>query len=276
MRTEEDSVKKLLKACKTGDLERVQILVKLKSTHASEGLDLCYSALMGHQNLVEFFIDELNRDIHVYGDMPLCYAAKNGHQDVVSYLLAKGADISAGKNKPLCWALMSGHMHVVDMLLAQGANSDFVDESLLAVVCERGHLEAVKLLVEVFKLDANADGFSALHYALLNQNHTVLDYLLSIPGINILFEDNWSVKTSAQRGWVPALRSLMKAGNFKGLTDDLLRLSVRNKHLAGIRFLVEQQGASVSKLTTDDLKSFKPESPEEQKILKYLKRKSEN
>ena len=276
MRTEEDSVKKLLEACKRGDLLSVKILVKHKSAHAGEGLDLCYSALMGHRKLVEFFIDELNRDIHVYGDMPLCYAAKNGHQDVVSFLLAKGADISVGRDMPLRWALMYGHIHVVDVLLDQGANSNSVDKYLLAVVCERGHVEAVKLLIEDFKLDVNANEFSALRYALLNQNQAILDYLLSIPGINIHFDDNWSVKTSAQRGWVPALRSLMRAGEFEVLVDNLLVLSVRAKHLSCIRYLVEQQNASVNNLKTEDIKSLKPESPEDQKILKYLERKAKS
>ena len=273
MHIEKDSVKELLEACKRGDLTRVKILIRHSGPRAGEGLDLCYSALMGHRNLVEFLTDELNRDVHVYGDMPLCYAAKNGHRDMVSLLLAKGADISARKSKPLCWALMYGHMHVVDMLLEQGANTDSVDECLLAVVCERGHLEPVKLLVEGFKLDVNENEFAALRYALLNQNQVIIDYLLSIPGINIHFEDNWTVKTSAQRGWVLALRSLMESADFTPLADNLLVLAVRAKNLACIRYLVSQQGASVSKLTTDDLKPLQSESPEEQKILKYLKRK---
>ena len=84
---------------------------------------------------------------------PLIGAASFGHLEVVKLLLAKGAEVEAGKNHltALTGAAGSGHLEVVKQLLARNPDVDAKDRNgNTALMCAagNGHLEVLKLLLK--------------------------------------------------------------------------------------------------------------------------------
>ena len=124
----------LYEAAKSGNLERVQVLMK-------RGVD------MNNSNK---------------GRTPLFVASRYGHSAVVRFLVEQGADMEkAGKDDnwtPLMTASYYGHEEVVWYLLEQGANRDNCDDqgrTSLHWVVRAGNLEITKLLM-VYGADLNA------------------------------------------------------------------------------------------------------------------------
>jgi ankyrin repeat protein len=107
-----------------------------------------------------------------FGDTPLYFAADNGEEHAVTFMIEKGADVSA-KNiygqTPLCCtaarfddAAWNGHLLVASMLLEQGADvlhKDIDGDTSLHGAAEYGHYKMVSLL-----LNKGADVFAVNNF----------------------------------------------------------------------------------------------------------------
>ena len=132
----------LYDAAKSGDLERVTVLVE-------QGIDK-------------------NRVGGPFIETALCVAAKNNHFAVVQYLVEQGADVDKvdrNDNTPLILSSAYGHLDVVRYLLEQGADRDKDNDSgrtPLHCAAMNRQLETAKLLM-VYGADLNArDTFGQL------------------------------------------------------------------------------------------------------------------
>jgi ankyrin repeat protein len=64
---------------------------------------------------------------------------------------------------------------------------------MLHWACDRGSLEKVKLLVEEFNVNVNAqdaEGATPLHCACLSGWSTIIDYLKGLPSVDQTIKDN--------------------------------------------------------------------------------------
>lgn len=116
------------------------------------------AAAIGFQGLVSALMDNgYAEDMNVYDSLdnqPLHFAAYFGKPDNVEELLARGADIDAGKERnsatPLGMAAEAGNEKIMTQLLQRGADPNASCLNSGAVICsaiESGNTEAVKLLV---------------------------------------------------------------------------------------------------------------------------------
>ena len=105
--------------------------VKWILDHNNEYIDdynqlLVESSTVGRLDLVKYFIEEKNADIHYLCDLPLRQASWRGHLNILQYLFSKGVDIHAHENIALRDAIAGGHPEIVKYLINVG-----VDKSCL-------------------------------------------------------------------------------------------------------------------------------------------------
>ncbi|XP_015438638.1 PREDICTED: ankyrin repeat domain-containing protein 39-like [Dufourea novaeangliae] len=107
------------------------------------------------------------------GYTPLHYAARNGHYDVCKILLEKGAMVNAqtrcGHATALHRAAMQGHAYIVLLLLKSGGNPNLKD----------------------------ADGYTALHRALVTRSVTVCKFLIPCTDLTLLTNKEQSIEQLA-------------------------------------------------------------------------------
>ncbi|XP_070535371.1 death-associated protein kinase 1-like [Ptychodera flava] len=131
--TEDIEVEELLKASKSGNLIKIQELLR----NAKNGLNS------------EF----VNRKDE-YGNCSLHHAAQFGHVHVIEHLLKCGADVncqSKSGRSPLHWAAHHNQAEVLDVLLKSGANIDLGSKNgatPLHESIERNNFKIVKTLLK--------------------------------------------------------------------------------------------------------------------------------
>uniref|UniRef100_A0A8C2KBL6 Euchromatic histone-lysine N-methyltransferase 1a n=1 Tax=Cyprinus carpio TaxID=7962 RepID=A0A8C2KBL6_CYPCA len=118
----------------------------------------------------------------------------------ILHMLVEGVDpnlrMDSEKRKtPLHCAAEEGHKEICHILLQAGANLDICDaeqRTPLMYACENNHLETVKYLL---KAGASTGGSTCLHLAARGGHTGVLQYLVSMPSIDINCKDDG--------GWAP-------------------------------------------------------------------------
>ncbi len=165
-----------MNACRSGDLERVKVLIQ-------EGVDV-------------------NMRLHKGGRTGLMLAVQKNQPQVVAYLLACGADENivggAGGKTALIRAAELGNIQITKMLVDHGANLDIRSKisgkTALMKAAEAGFLEIAKYLVEkgadVHFMDRV--GRTALSLALspVNKNSFSIVALLIDAGANLNIVDD--------------------------------------------------------------------------------------
>ena len=111
----------LLEAAKTGDIDTVNTLIKIRAD-VNE-------------------IDDLEAT-------PLIWAARKGHAEVVQVLIDAGANVNASDpfgrivgETPLMWAIRNQHIEIAQNLVAKGGGVDFIAHPVL---CARYLLQSTK------------------------------------------------------------------------------------------------------------------------------------
>ncbi|RZC71965.1 hypothetical protein C5167_035128 [Papaver somniferum] len=152
---------------------------------------LIFAAAGGSVNVCRYLLEELNLEVDVkdnHGGTPLCYGAVKGHLNSVEFLLEKGAnpngsdDPNSTFNAPLQYAVLGGDIKIQKLLLSKGVRINFVTESgtplYYAAVFDQ--LDSVKLL-----LDHHADPnvvvlglVTPLIASILNDSPQITDLLL--------------------------------------------------------------------------------------------------
>ncbi|RIA95047.1 asparaginase-domain-containing protein [Glomus cerebriforme] len=134
------------------------------------------------------------------GRTPLHIACTGGHHRIVKFLLQNGASVHMRDrfgHTPLYEAARNKHKHVIHTLRETGAHfndaeiNDVVFQALSAAA--NGDVELLKHFVDA-GLDINRTGFdhrTALHHAVAEGCLDTVQYLLSLPDINIETKDRW-------------------------------------------------------------------------------------
>ncbi len=196
---------------------------------------LHWAAERGHLACVQYLLTQprlpgaasilgvLNQD----GLSPVALAARVGHLDVVRALVEAGGDVAQANPvgwTPLHWAARHGHMACVQYLLSlprvtvvPGVMSH-VDVTAVALAAREGHVNVVKVLVEAGGDAAQADayGWTPLHRAAFCGRLACVQYLLSLPGVELgalTHEGATAVALAAREGLVDVVRALVEAGS---------------------------------------------------------------
>ena len=194
---EEQELTPLTSACRRGELEVVDCLLKhgtdpkhCPSKYDSKG-PIQWAAKEGHAAVLERLVRSgvsVNDNQGREGETALMIASEEGHVDVVDCLLSLGADVNTVNwmgETALMWASSGERVDVVDRLLAAGADANAVDmvgSSALIAAALKGNVPIIDRLV-VHGADfnhRNEMGWSALMWASKNGHIEVVDRLLSL------------------------------------------------------------------------------------------------
>ena len=125
-------IKKLIKASRLGDLEKVKELVeqgsKVNQEDKNGNTALIYAEEKGHLGTAEYLrqkMNELNE---------LCAAAEAGHLDIVKTLIEHGADVNAVAREGWTALLIAadyGHFGIVKTLIEHGADVNAVGKDFM-------------------------------------------------------------------------------------------------------------------------------------------------
>lgn len=150
---------------------------------------LALSCLNGDGAMIAFLLNAgANPNIVLPGsETPLMAAARSGSIDGLRALLAHGADVNAAEptagQTALMWAVAEGHPDAAKVLIESGANVAAKSKkgfTPLLFASRIGDMTSVKLLLQagVPVNDGEPTGGSALHAAVINSHHDLVDYLL--------------------------------------------------------------------------------------------------
>jgi ankyrin repeat protein len=153
---------------------------------------------------------------NIWGETSLHYAAERGHKEAVELLIAKGADIHAGRIEALQYAIEHGHTEVAIILINKGANVNPKTQSSwtpLHSAAEGGYKQvAEKLLAKgAYVNSKDKKGYTPFHYALWNSKNDIA---------RLLIEKGVDVHGKDQSGYIP-LHWVVMIGN-RELTELLL------------------------------------------------------
>lgn len=136
------------------------------------------AAVKGHAEVAKLLLERgAKPDVGNIYNLPLYMFAQRGDLALVKLLLDKGARVDGiGEQNPLSAAFGRGHVEVVAVLLARGASGA---SRCLPVAARSGHLAMVRLLLDNgADANAGAEGFSALHWAVLGDHAAVAELLM--------------------------------------------------------------------------------------------------
>jgi ankyrin repeat protein len=148
-----DTTNEFEKACETGDLEKVKVLLELQPFTLG-GYDpgarapLVLAATGGHKDVCEFLISQgakVDRGA-ITGGSPMFFAIKYGHLDIVKLLLDNGAKVTG-----LPLAAQYGRKEIISLLLERGADVNatggYYKYTALHVAADEGYKKIVELLI---------------------------------------------------------------------------------------------------------------------------------
>ncbi|KAJ2499242.1 hypothetical protein GGH96_003688 [Coemansia sp. RSA 1972] len=166
---------------------------------------LCAAAATGDLQGMYLLEEATNKTLEVTcydytGQTPLHCAVRSGQLPCARFLLKRGASVhvlSRQGHTPLFAATSSRHPEMVSLLLQAGAHfSDAEIRDLMLSMqnaVSRGDIEFVKLVVRA-GFDANTsdhEGRTVLYFAVIASQVEIVEYLLSLPHVEIEHWDHW-------------------------------------------------------------------------------------
>jgi pectate lyase len=179
----------LQEAAAVGDIDLIRSIIK-KGTEVDAREDTFYktalhrAAISGHKDVVELLLAK-GADIEAgkfHIGTALHYAAEKGHKEIAELLIAKGADVNAKRrghpagDTPLHSAVRAGYKDIVELLLSKGA-----EVSSIHIAALLGDLARVKAFLER-GTNVNAEdkrSFTPLHWAARTGHTNVAEYLIA-------------------------------------------------------------------------------------------------
>ncbi|KAJ2131929.1 hypothetical protein GGF48_001262 [Coemansia sp. RSA 921] len=166
---------------------------------------LCAAAATGDLQGMYLLEEATNKTLEVTcydytGQTPLHCAVRSGQLPCARFLLKRGASVhvlSRQGHTPLFAATSSRHPEMVNLLLQAGAHfSDAEIRDLMLSMqnaVSRGDIEFVKLVVRA-GFDVNTsdhEGRTVLYFAVIASQVEIVEYLLSLPHVEIEHWDHW-------------------------------------------------------------------------------------
>ncbi len=229
------NLKDLHIACRDGNIDKVQLLIKngvnVNTRDENHGMTplliVCYSLPISYSLSIKIArllldngaeVNQTNKD----GTTPLYITCQKGHVDMARLLLEKGAKVNQ-TNKygitPLLIACHKGHVDTARLLLEKGAEVDQTDKydcTPLWIACQKGHVDTARLLLdngaEVNLADRN--GYTPLHVA-CEKDQVDIARLLLDNGAEVARstkEGFTPLHAACQKGRVDAARLLLDNG----------------------------------------------------------------
>jgi ankyrin repeat protein len=283
MNCKETKIQLLLKSAKEGNEDIFKTIPKQLKSYLNTAYDKDYlntfllSIKYGHLNLMIKLIDlGVRIDIRDYNPNRnangLHYACWYGKIDIAVYLLKTYPkiftldDIDNFGNTPILYSIYGGMENIMNWILNQGKSinvSNNKGHNVLIQSCCSNNLNLVKILTTKYKFDINYqdnDSHRPIHYASMNGNIEIMEYLLSI-GAKLNYEDDkYSVLLSAAFGgkinvyeWYKKKGYSLNEKNKKGDTPLLITSSTGNLDL--IKWLLKN-GSSVHEKNNNNVTSI--------------------
>ena len=217
---------------------------------------LMLAAYFGHTETVRYLVGlpdvEVNHEENK-GFTALHFAVQEGHDDVVEVLIDAGADIDARTSEGcthLHYACGGGKLAIVKVLVKAGADvcATYSEGTtcVMSAVHDR-HTETVRYLVSLPDVDVNHeenDSFTALHFAVQEGHHDVVEVLIDA-GADIEAKSSEGcapLHYACGDGKLAIVKLLVKAGADVCATDDqgstCLNVASGNGHTETVRYLV--------------------------------------
>lgn len=132
-------------ACIAGNIneaKRLRNIITIESVGASS---LYLSALNGHQNIVEYLINQNVKDLHdCFISQSIEYASSNNHVDIVKYLVSLGHMNDLGDS--IIRASSAGYIDMIRYLISINCNIELDNHRAYRLAVKNKHLECAQLL----------------------------------------------------------------------------------------------------------------------------------
>ncbi|KAL4885829.1 ankyrin repeat-containing domain protein [Aspergillus karnatakaensis] len=191
------------------------------------------AAAGGHTEIMKILLStgainlQRSEDLDLYPFFAFMRAVNGGHVDAVRYLLELGADINQGcvtnSLSPLRLATEKGHVDLVRFLLGTGKldvskDLDLQRASAFYRAVKNDYPEIARMLVECGADPSQKDdrGYTPLHHAATNGSRDLVEYLLSLEGIDpdaVTNEQGTPFTHAAVVEKLPIMQALYATGN---------------------------------------------------------------
>lgn len=175
-------IEKLNVAIRNGNMKEIKkIAANIKNVNVNPSYcnyPLIEAVEANNKEIVEFLLEK-GADINIInvgkGENALHVAIRRGFTDMAKFLLEKGAKVNAGFCPVLYYAAQKGNKEIIDLLLSKEAKVKNI--YMASAIGNKKLVE--KLLAEGKQINkADMCGFSALHYAVINGQEKIAEYLI--------------------------------------------------------------------------------------------------
>ncbi len=187
---------KLLEACKLGDSNAVEEMLKNGADLNAKSPTMGFSGLMlaciyGHLSVVTLLV---NQKVDLFqksknGHTAFTCAAAYGHISILEKLLEAGANINEQDNfghTALMWATIKNQWKAVDFLIEKGAQKELISTLGYTALILSARYNAMEAFDVLYKKGANIDsvvernGYTALIYAARHGHLYIMEQLVSL------------------------------------------------------------------------------------------------
>ena len=182
----------LMKACKSGDTQRVKLLLKDKvgpnATNKEGKTALMLACERGHEDIVHSLLSAgANANLQDNnGWTALMRASEHNHISIINMLLQANANphlVTSDRSNALVIASFKGNHGVAELLISIGADYKYQREdgwNAFMLACQNGHTQIVELLLKE-QVDPNVqnnNGWNAFMLACHNGHTQIVELLL--------------------------------------------------------------------------------------------------
>ena len=193
---------------KIGNIEIIKFFVEEKNQdiHFKEELVLRTCGYHGHLDAVKYLCG-LGCDIKIMGDSVLRTSAESGFINIVKFCISSGSDIHSNLDEALRKSCIYGHYDVVKFLVESGANVSVNSNEPICKACAYGHIEIVKLLIANKSVDINANNSDPLRLSLKNEYIDIFNLLVS-EGADLISNGNKLLYVCVENNQLEIIRLL--------------------------------------------------------------------
>ena len=255
----------LINACKSGDTQRVRLLLKDKvDPNAINNNEEGKTALMlacesGHEDIVHSLLfagANVNLQDNA-GWSALMTASEHNHISIIHKLLNANADphlLASNGSNVLMIAAFIGYYDIVVLLINKcGVDPNYQREdgsTAFMAACNNGHIQIVELLLKE-RVDPNVqnnEGYNAFMFACQNGHIQIVKLLLKEQGNPNIQSKNGmtALMLACQYGHIPVVKLLLKervdpnVQNKEGYTAFML--ACQKGHIHIVKLLLKEQG----------------------------------